>query len=289
MFRVEFSSMLRAPSHVQPSLNLDEFTDGFVADLTSAIEVPVAPFAFQSSDLHQRLSAAIDDQTRPMTAAISGRRSCTASRKDRLVEELELIQRELESLRAAFKSNVDLLIGEFEKERSTTVALQEADESRAWALEQRLREAKWAQIELEARFTQQNIEKEGHDRLLKQFIERRRNWEYESPEADEWVTLKQKILEEIRFIRQNVRRGALEELFRVIEDGVHVMRNENENMRTELTELEVANRWILTRVHRSSVPPVATRRQKSSLVAEAHVRVDYLRQRRQNSVIETLQ
>jgi hypothetical protein len=194
------------------------------------------------------------------------------------------MQRELDSLRSMFKSNTDAVLRELERERLGTASFHEAEHCRARDLEARLRALKLTQVELDARAAHQRLEAENLDRLAKQQVQKRQEWEDETAmdEFGEGDGLRQRILEEIAALRRDAHRDAYADLGRVVDEGLRTLKQEGDALREELAELEAANRWAVARIQQNQVSLQSPPRRcvRSALVTEAQMKVDSLRRMR---------
>ena len=191
-------------------------------------------------------------------------------------------------MRTSFKQSSDTIIRELERERQNSAAIREAENNRSRELEQRLRNLKLRQIELDTRFKNQALEKDSFDRTQKSFEQKRRDWEEETlPKLyDDNSSVRRRIIDELSAFRTEVSTESFDELSMVINEGLKVIKDEGENLRNELMELEMANRWVMSR---QAPPPQPQKRspkrlKKSSVLDQTQEKLSKIRRQRVESM-----
>jgi chromosome segregation ATPase len=198
------------------------------------------------------------------------------------LSELEQLQSEVEALRSVFKTATDGVLKELERERFNIAALRDAEHARVRELESRFRTIKLKQVELEARSNHQNIERDNIARAEKQYHQKRREWEDElmSGEFDEGAMLRQRLMQEVQGIKRARVKESYEDAAKLIEDGLRMVSDEVDHMRGEVSDLELTNQYLETRIRQAQKKPGQPRAKSSMIVAQAQMKVDELRRMR---------
>ena len=119
------------------------------------------------------------------------------------------------------------------------------------------------------------------------FLEKR-EWEEETlPKMyDEGSGIRRRILEEINSLRNDISQESFDDLSAIINDGLKVVKDEGESLRNELIDLEMANRWIMSRT-REVVPkksPSSKRLRKSTVLDQTQEKLNRIRRQRQETM-----
>ena len=291
-FAKELSSMMRNPSHVQTNqVDLDEFTESLTSAIGQLIEAPIPPPDFNTQQLSRRIAAAIQEQTTQMTSVLADVDAQNTTAVESHIAELRQLQDEVENLRVVFKTSTEGVIRELERERQNKISIATAERARIRELDTRMRSIKLKQVELETRASHQNSERENLDRLSKQLIQKRREWEddYFIQDEDEGESLRQRLLQEISALRQEADQDSAADIGRLVEEGLRAVKEESDNMRNELIGLEMANRWAMAKLQqlqatRTQSPSPRRERQRSSVISEAKFKVHELRRQRESNI-----
>ena len=256
-FSMEFSLMMRRP---QPTtsidIDFDEYAENLSNEISQIIEAPMQNLDINSSSLSRKIASAIDDQTKPLTTVLSESSARHNSFAETRLAELKQLQEELDSLRNIFKSNAEGVVRELERERASTASLRSAQIARQSDMEQRMRAVKLRQVELEARAAHQNVERDGIERQMKALESRKREFEENDDSFDAPIKIRQKILTEVANLRREIGQESFDEVAKCVEDALNLVRNESDNMRNELVDIEMANRWVATQLQMNSPPPI---------------------------------
>ena len=286
LFSNEFASIMRQQSSSR-GFDVDEFTDTLSAEVSELIQTPVASIDVQIQTMNRRVAAAIDEHTKPVSSSLAEADARNSVAMDHHISELRQLQEELEGLKAVFKSGSDGIVQELEKERVNAATIRDAEQAKYRELEKRMRAIKLKQVELEAKNNHQNAEREGLDRLQKQFEQKKRIWEEESLPMiyDEGGALRQRILHELNELRNEVAKESFENLTKAIDDGLNIVKEEGDSLRSELMELELANRWMMTRARdtyrRSPTHGGSTSPRRGNVLSEAQTKLSQLRKQRE--------
>ena len=270
--------------------DFDEYSESLSTEVSQIIESPVQPLDVNRTTLTRSIVAAIDEQTKPLTTVLSESNNRQASFAKTRLSQLKQLREELDSLCTVFKSNADSIIKELEGESQNTVNMRNAQIAKQNDLEQRMRSVKLRQVELEAKATHQSVERDSLERQMKQLENRRRDWEdqngyggyvnrdnfsvissmsrndsftqgihqndYDSPQS----RYRARILSEINSLRKELGRDAFDDVSKSIEEGLSMIRNESDNMKNELIDIDMANRWLMGQIQifQQAPPPAAS-------------------------------
>jgi hypothetical protein len=159
---------------------LDEFTDRLVTDVGHLIDVPIAPLADSRAPLlARRLSAAIDDETRPAAASLAVAESRNSAISSQHLAELGVLHKQLGLLRREFTARADGVLRELGRERASFAAHNEAEQISSRELEARKQSLGLLEAELRTHDGRQKAQRANIDRMVAQFDQRRRQWEEE--------------------------------------------------------------------------------------------------------------
>jgi hypothetical protein len=282
MFATEFSQMFRSSGKAAVPVDLHEYTDGLSAEVTQIIETPIQFPNLDTQQLSRKVAVAIDDQTKPMTSHLAETEARQSTANAAYLGELEHLQSEVEALRSVFTSTTDTVIKELEGDGFSIAAVREAEHARARELETRMRTMKLREVELEARSSHQNIERDNIARLEKQYHQKRAQWEDEvlSGEFDEGAGLRQRIVQEVRAIKREAANESGADLVKFIEEGIRMVSNEVGNMQGEVSDLEFTNQYLEARIRNIQKKTTQRRPTSSMVVAQAQTKVDELRRLR---------
>lgn len=289
-FSKELSAMIRNPPPLDETVNVDEFTSDLTTAVGQLIEAPITPPDFNNQQLSRRLSAAIQEQTNQMTSVLADVDAQNTTAVEHHIAELRQLQDEVENLRIVFKTSTEGIIRELERERQNKVSMSTAEKARTRELEERMRRIRLKQVELETRANHQSAERENVDRLSKQVLQKRRQWEDEYlMEDDEGEGVRQRLLQAISTLKSDADQDSAGDIGRMVEEGLRAVKEESDNMRNELLSLEMANRWAMARLQqlqtaRTSTPSPRRERQRSSVITEAQFKVNELRRQRENNI-----
>lgn len=289
-FSKELSAMIRNPPPLDETVDVDEFTSDLTTAVGQLIETPITPPDFNNQQLSRRLSAAIQEQTNQMTSVLADVDAQNTTAVEHHIAELRQLQDEVENLRIVFKTSTEGIIRELERERQNKVSMSTAEKARARELEERMRRIRLKQVELETRANHQSAERENVDRLSKQVLQKRRQWEDEYVmEDDEGEGVRQRLLQAISTLKSDADQDSAGDIGRMVEEGLRAVKEESDNMRNELLSLEMANRWAMARLQqlqtvRTSTPSPRRERQRSSVITEAQFKVNELRRQRENNI-----
>ena len=288
MFTSEFSSIIRQQPTNSQAFEVDDFADKLSSEIAAVIEAPIPPMDINSQQITRRIASSIDEQTKPVTSVLAEAEARNTASAEHHISELKQLQEELESLRTAFKTNSDNIIRELERERQNSAAIRDSELSHARDIEQKLRSLKLREVELDTRSKNQAVEKDSIERSLKQFEQKKREWEDETlPKMyDEGSAIRRRILDEISSLRNDISQESFDDLSAVINDGLKVIKDEGENLRNELIDLEMANRWVMSRA-RDVVPkksPSSKRLRKSTVLDQTQEKLNRIRRQRQETM-----
>jgi DNA repair exonuclease SbcCD ATPase subunit len=290
IFSSEFASLLRHPPPA-PSLDVDDFSSDLSKEISSLIQTPLVSVEVNAPTLTRKVGVAVDDQTKPVTALLAEAKARNDAAADRHIADLRQLQEEVDGLRAVFKSSADGIMRELEKERENAAALRDAEQSRFRELDQKLRAIQLRYAELETKSNHQQSERERLGRVAKKLEHNRRIWEEESMPRmlSEGNVLRDRLIEELHELRKDISQEPFEGLAELIDEGLKAVKEEGNGLRTELTELELANRALLSRwkdawyggpdPRISSLSP-----RRDSVLSQANMRLAELKRQREQSL-----
>lgn len=290
MFTSEFSAIVRQQPVSVPAFEVDEFADRLSSEIAAIIEAPLPQMDLNAPGLARKVGAAIDEHTKPVTNVLAEAETRNATAAEQHIAELRKLQEELESLRSVFKGATDGILRELERERQNSALIRDSEASRAREAEQRLRSLKLSEIGLETRQKNLDVEKEGLERSMRVFEQKRREWEEETlPRMyDEAGTLRRRIMDELATVRAEINQDNFDELSNTINEGLSVIKSEGEGLRNELIELERANRRMMafTRDQALAVRKSASprRSRKPSVLDQTQEKLSRIKRSREESL-----
>lgn len=290
LFSSEFSAIMRQPIS-NMNFDVDDFSETLSSEVGSIIESPYSTIDINTQGVSKKVSLAIEEHTKPVTSLLAEAEARNSVAIDHHISELQQLQNELDSLRTVFKTNSDGILKELEKEKHNASSIRDAEQVRLREMEQRMRTLKLKQVELEARSNHQSIERDSLERSSKQFEQKKREWEEETLPMmyDEGGTLRQRILQELNDLKQEITSESFDDLNQSVDESLKILKEEGDNMRNELMELEMANRWAIARAKEvrtrtpqaSSPSALKTPRRNKSVANEAQERLMQLRRQRE--------
>lgn len=262
------------------NLDFDEYSESLSNEVSQIIEAPVPPLDINRTSLSRGIVQAIDEQTKPLTTVLNESNNRQMNLAKTRLAELKQLREELDSLCNIFKTNAESILKELEGENQNTINMRNAQIAKQNDLEQRMRSVRLRQVELEAKATHQSVERDSLERQLKQLENRRREWEdqngYEfgyggyndrnnygsmmsrndsfglgmnqNDFASPVGRYRQRILSEINTLRKELGRDSFEDISKSIEEGLSMIRNESDNLKTELIDIDTANRWMMGQI-----------------------------------------
>jgi hypothetical protein len=273
-FAAELSAMLRLPVAADALWALDEFTDKLATDVGDLIDVPIPPLADSRAPLlARRLSAAIDDESRPAAAslaAVASRKSVISSQH---VAELRALQKHLELLRTEFKARGDCVLRELDRECANFAAHVDAEQINCRELEARSQSLAILGAELRARDGHQKAQRANLERMAAQCSQRRRQMD---EDAGASRPIRRQLMDEIGILRDEMRSR---EVAQMIDESVRILAQELEQTRDHVADLEaIVGIMPQKKVVRGAAPP--RKREKSRILTEAESKVSELRRRK---------
>ena len=261
------------------NLDFDEYSESLSNEVSQIIEAPLPPLDINRTSLTRNIVTAIDEQTKPLTTVLSESNNRQLNFEKTRLAELKQLREELDSLCTVFKTSAEGILKELEGESQNTINLRNAQVAKQNDLEQRMRNAKLRQVELEAKVTHQNVERDSLQRQLKQLESRRRDWEDQNGldngyggynDRNNYSTIsmgrndsflndsgryRQRILNEIALLRKELGRDSFEDMSKSIDEGLSMIRNESDNLKSEMIDIDTANRWLMGQIQMYQSPP----------------------------------
>lgn len=291
IFSKEFSSFVRTQPQNQGLgvLDVDDFTEQLTSEIEQMIMGPVITVDLNQQQLARKISAIIGEHTKPMTSILADVDARNSTAAEQHLIELRQLQDEVERLHASFKSNTDGIIKELEFERQNIISIHGYEHARVRDLESRLNSIKLKQVELETRAAHQQAERENLERIAKQQQQKRQDWEdeYFSNRGHRHSTLRERLLQEIKLIKNETDQESIGDLGSVFEECLKLVKQESESMRSDIIGIEMANRCIMAKIQQNSTMINASLRQhrsRSSVLHEAQSRIGELRRQRESNI-----
>lgn len=291
IFSKEFSSFIRSqPQHQgTSSIDFDDFTDRLTNEIEQVIMSPVLTVDLNQQQLARRISSILSEHTKPMTAILADVEARNATAAEQHIIELRQLHDEIESLHSGFKANTDTIVKELECERQNAISLQGYESARVRELEARMNSLRLKQVELETRAAHQHAERDNLDRTAKHQLQKRRDWEDErfSQSGRHRSTIRQRILQEIKLIKDETDQETPSDLNTVFEECLRMVKQESDNMRGDIVGLEMSNRLVMAKMQQNSAilnSSVRQSRSRSSVIHEAQRRIDQLRRQRESNI-----
>ena len=291
IFSKEFSSFVRTQPQNQALsvLDVDDFTEQLTSEIEQMIMGPVITVDLNQQQLARKISSIIGEHTKPMTTILADVDARNSTAAEQHLIELRQLQDEVERLHTSFKSNTDGIIKELEFERQNIISIHGYEHARVRDLEARLNSIKLKQVELETRAAHQQAERENLERIAKQQQQKRQDWEdeYFSSRGHRHSSLRERLLQEIKLIKNETDQESIGDLGSVFEECLKLVKQESESMRSDIIGIEMANRCIMAKIQQNSTMINASLRQhrpRSSVLHEAQSRIGELRRQRESNI-----
>lgn len=287
-FLNEFSTIMRQPPELSVDYDVEDYTETLTSEVSSIIQSPIQLIDLNDQPLARKISTSLDEQIKPLTSVLAESDAKNSKAAEMHISELKQLQEELDNLRNVFKQNADGIIRELEREKTNTTTLHDIEKKRIRDVENKIRQIKLRQVELEAKSTHQNAERDAILRSIKQLEQKRADWEEEfAPnDVDDSSSLRQRILSEITNLRHEIGEDSFEEINGSIEEAVRLLKEESSNMRNELYDLELANRMLANKIQLTQTEKMIPKRRppkKSAIVNEVQEKISELRRKREET------
>ncbi|OHS96164.1 hypothetical protein TRFO_10066 [Tritrichomonas foetus] len=252
-FSNEFQTIMRQVQSPTQLLDIGEFSENLKAEVSNLINTPINGLDIDSTNVTRKVTAAIDEYTKPVSVLLSEASSRNALAADHHLSELRQLQEELDSLHNVLRGSTDNIVKELQRESQNTASIRDAEQLKFRDLEQKMRTLKMKHVELESRANRQNSDREAFERTSKQFEAKRREWEEETLPTlyDEGGVLRQKIMQQLSNLKNEIEHESFEELIEFVNEGLKTVKEESDNMRSELMQLELANRTVMAKAKES--------------------------------------
>ena len=287
-FTSEFASLLRQNNAQNTTLlEVDDFLDQLNNDVVSLIETPVNQADINSQSISRKISLAIDEHTKPVSAALAEADARNSVAEEHHISELKQLQDEIDSLRHLFKTCSDNLIRELDRERQTSSQERDVELSKQREIDQKMRTLKLRKIELETKAKNQQIEKDSLERSLKSFEHKRKDWEENvlPKMLDERGAIKSRILQELNSLKNEITQESFDELTTTINEAINIIREEGDNLRNDLLDLEMSSRWLASKPKAQVPRPKSPRKlKKSSILDQTQEKLNRIRKQREESI-----
>lgn len=262
IFTNEFQTILRqcqSQNSVNSLMNIDEYCESLkndVASLISNFDPSSDSFVNNNSNVARKVTVAIDECTKPVSQILAEASSRNFLAVDRHISELRQLQEELDNLHNVFRGTGDNIIKELQREGSNASSIRDAEQLRYNSLEQKMRSLKIKRTELETKLNRQKLDRESLERSLKQFEKNKREWEEVTLPYlyDEGGALRQKIMNELNEIKSDIENfSSFDDVVDSIDEGLQSVKEESENLRSEVFELQLMNNSIMAKMRDSQL------------------------------------
>ena len=287
-FTNDFSSLIRQNQKQNTTLfEVDDFMDQLNSDVISLIETPVNPIDLNTQSISRKISLAIDEHTKPVSAALAEADARNSVASEHHISELKQLQEEIDSLRSLFKSCSDNLLRELDRERQNSSQERDVELNKKMEVDQRMRTLRLKKIELDTKIKNQQIEKDSIERSVKSFEQKRKDWEENilPKMLDETGAIKSRILQELNSLRSEITQESFDDLNNTINEGINMIREEGDNLRNELIDLEMVSRWLSSKPKTQVVHSRSPKRlKKSSVLDQTQEKLNRIRKQRAETI-----
>lgn len=282
IFSNEFQSILRqvksqGPLSQRTLFDVDEYCESLKSDISTIILTSpenaslsvssnganqsnslksLNDFDSKSSTLSRKVAATIDEYTKPFSASLAEAASRNAIQSDHHISELRQLQEELESLTSIFKSTSDSIVKELQRESQNAASLRDKAQQRHSDLSRKLKTMKMKTAELESRTSKLSADRQTVESDIKMLAQKRSKWEQDTLPLiyDEAGALRQRIIDKLSEIKKAVENEAsLVDVIDAVDEGVATIKDESDKMRSEIDELEMANKTVLMRANEAQM------------------------------------
>ena len=242
----EISSAFRPNSSSFDVSLFDSFLTGLINDVAGLFEVPQTNIAASETSVTKKLSQTFDEGAKPIRKLFIDAEVKASQVRDRRVDELKSLNNALNDLRNAVKGIADATLQELERERFDAATRRDEEQARAREIERKARTLKLKRADLDSKLSHQKIEKESLERLVKQMEDARREWE-ETP-TDIGNNIAQKIQKEIEALRSELTGDSTNKLDGLMQECASMMANVRDGLRDEVCEMDMAEKWAISRM-----------------------------------------
>lgn len=247
--------------------DVDEYCENLKSDINSLIlsnlsnddgnDVKIADnLQSKNSNISRKVGAAIDEYTKPFSALLAESSSRNSIQADHHISELRQLQEELESLINIYRTTSDSIVKELQRESQNAASIRDKEQMRYRNLEQKMRTMRMKRSELENRANKLSSDRQNIESEMKVFEQKKQKWEEEALPLfyDESGALRQKIMQKLSEIKSSIENEAsFNDVIEAVDDGIKTIKEESENMKNEILDLEMANKTILQRANESQL------------------------------------
>ncbi|KAK8893691.1 hypothetical protein M9Y10_022118 [Tritrichomonas musculus] len=207
------------------------------------------------SFLTRKLTQSFEENAKPIRKMFADAEVRKAQNREKRIDELKNLNNALNELRTAVKNISDATLQELERERYDAASRRDEEQAKFRSLERRSRSLKLKRADLDSKLNHQKMEKESMERLLKQMDDARHEWE--DPSNDSGNTITQKLQKEIENLHNELNNDDTEKLDSLMKECSSLMMVVRDGLRDEIYEMDVAEKWAISRL-RSPVrrPPM---------------------------------
>lgn len=243
--------------------DVDEYCENLKSDINSLIlsnlsnddgnDVKIADnLQSKNSNISRKVGAAIDEYTKPFSALLAESSSRNSIQADHHISELRQLQEELESLINIYRTTSDSIVKELQRESQNAASIRDKEQMRYRNLEQKMRTMRMKRSELENRANKLSSDRQNIESEMKVFEQKKQKWEEEALPLfyDESGALRQKIMQKLSEIKSSIENEAsFNDVIEAVDDGIKTIKEESDNMKNEIIDLEMANKTILQRAN----------------------------------------
>ncbi|OHT02657.1 hypothetical protein TRFO_30195 [Tritrichomonas foetus] len=243
----ELSAAIRSQNRSAYNFDVDAFCNTLNAELAGVIsfQLPQNDIVYNQA-LSRSLTNAIDNEINTISQSLekSIERNKEINHKNQ--EMLHNLLSQLEALRISYKATGDGIVRELEREQLIISSLKDNDDLLLKEKTNKLRDLKLSTIDLESKLSQQHAYHDGivnsFEKLLSQKKETKR---HKIPNNNSKL---KKVIYEMNDVNQEIKEYNYENVFQEL-DGIHKLLTFDQNsMRNELYEVEVAYRKLCQQV-----------------------------------------
>jgi hypothetical protein len=204
--------------------------------------------------------------------------------RDDQISRLTALSGELIEFRAAVKHFTDAALAELEREQFDAVVAHDQEERKLRTSEQRLRALQAKRSDVAARQQHQKTELESIGHLMSELDDSRTDFAESKREAQGRV--EDEIGKEIELLRAELNRGVDTEIRKIVAECGELFNNVRDGLRDELYEMEIAERWAVSRLRSPVRKPPVLRVAEQPLIRAARERARENRKQREMAMVD---
>jgi hypothetical protein len=261
-------------------------TEQLLADMSGVFQVPDS--IVTSEALVRRIGLLFDDETRYVRRMLSEHSVEVKQQREDRISGLTAFSADLLEFRSALKQFTDSALAELEREQFDAAATRDQEERKLRASEQRLRALQTKRDDVAGRRQHQQAELESIGQLVRELEESRAD--YADRKAEALRRVEDDIGKEIELLRVELNRGSDTEARKVVAECGELFNSVRDGLRDELCEMEMVERWAVSRlrspIRKPPAPRVSPRTGEQPLIRAAQERMRENRKQREMAMVD---